>query len=511
MSAVAAPVAALIPTPRPSADGDGVSVLPVLFVPAGCQWLSTTAGRVALEGYSWMQAVHWVAGSGLYMPRRHRSHGPRAFGLTTVRVAQELAQLSPCRPGIGYLVRRTGLSERSVEYHLGMLREAGLLAYIVKGTRVRGERAQASEFARMIPVEYDVALGIRTVLRDDTAPAYTRAVCGIAETGRERMAELARMAARKVRRPRSKASSRTSAKASARGAEQGVVTAVSGEARCTPMQVGTSTGFSAGGTYSPPEDKLASGAAKSPTRKKSTKRAGGPRKLNKVGRRFQLARELVQELDWLRGCSVARIAWVARGVADAGWTVTDVRGWLHLRGEATRVRRGSGLLAVLLANAENVLDTPAKRSAAIEQWRGAQEAARRHRIEQLRARTERYDNDWTGPTSHRVQQEVAAAFAKVRETPNGGRAALSADDEATVIYSETTPTAGVHGLTDEEIAETRNDARQRLMMGDTSPITVAVDTLGRETAVQLYGPALVRRGLQLAHGARSSLMTYGSR
>ncbi|MCQ1579329.1 helix-turn-helix domain-containing protein [Streptomyces parvus] len=511
MSVVAAPVAALVPAPRPSADGDGVSVLPVLFVPAGCQWLPTTAGRVALEGYSWMQAVHWVAGSGLYVPRRHRSHGPRAFGLTTVRVAQELAQLSPCRPGLGYLVRRTGLSERSVEYHLGMLREAGLLAYIVKGTRVRGERAQASEFARMIPVEYDAALGIRTVLRDDTAPAYTRAVCGIAETGRERMAELAKKAARKVRRPRSKASSRSSAKASARGAEQGVVTAVSGEARCTPMQVGTSTGVSAGGTYSPPEDKLASGEAKSPTRKKSTRQAGGPRKLNKVGRRFQLARELVQELDWLRGCSVARIAWVARGVADAGWTVTDVRGWLHLRGEVTRVRQGSGLLAVLLANAENVLDTPAKRTEAVDQWRGAQEAARRHRIEQVRARSERYDNDWTGPSSHRIQQEVAAAFVKVRETPNGGRAALRADDEATVIYSETTPTWGVHGLTDEEIAETRNDARQRLMMGDTSPITVAVDTLGRETAEQLYGPALVRRGLQLAHGARSSLMTYGSR
>ncbi|MFI2470957.1 winged helix-turn-helix domain-containing protein [Streptomyces globisporus] len=511
MSAVAAPVAALIPAPRPSVDGDGVSVLPVLFVSAGRQWLSTTAGRLALEGYSWMQAVHWVAGSGLYVPRRHRLHGPRAFGATTVRVAQELAQLSPCRPGIRYLVRRTGLSERSVEYHLGMLREAGLLAYIVKGTRVRGERAQASEFARMIPVEYDVALGIRTVLRDDAAPAYTRAVCGIAETGRERMAELAKKAARKVRKPRSKASSRTSAKASVRGAEQGVVTAVSGDARCTPMQVGTSTGSSAGSTYSPPEDKLASGATKSPTPKKSTKQAGGRRKLNRVGRRFQLARELVQELDWLRGCSVPRIAWVARGVADAGWTVTDVRGWLHLRGEVTRVRRGSGLLAVLLANAQNVLDTPAKRTEAVDQWRGAQEAARRHRIEQVRARSERYDNDWTGPTNHRIQQEVAAAFAKVRETPNSGRAALSADDEATVIYSETTPTAGVHGLTDEEIAETRNDARQRLMMGDTSPITVAVDTLGRETAEQLYGPALVRRALQLAHGARSSLMTYGSR
>ncbi|MFI0596587.1 transcriptional regulator [Streptomyces griseus] len=510
MIAVAAPAAALLPAPRPPKDRDTVSVLPVLFVPEACQWLSTTAGRVALEGYSWMQAVHWVAGSGLYKPRRHRSHGPRTFGPTTARVAQELAQLSPCRPGIEYLVRRTGLSERTVEYHLGMLREAGLLAYIVRGTRIRGAAAQASEFALIVPPEFDAALGIRTVLRDETAQEYTRAVCGIAEAGRELMAKLAKKAARKVRKPRTKSGSKASVKSVRRSADQGAVTAVSGEVRCTPMQVGTSAIFSAGAAYSPPEDKLASGEAKSPTPKKSTKRAGGRRKQNKVGRRYQLAKELVQELDWLRGCSVPRIAWVARDVADAGWTVTDVRGWLHLRGEVTRVRRGSGLLAVLLANAENVLDTPAKRTDAVDQWRGAQDAARRHRIEQVRARTERYDGDWTGPTSHRVQQEVAAAFAKVREVPISGRAAAEA--EGLVIYSETMPTAsGMEGLNDAEIAETRNDARQRLMMGDTSPITVAVDTLGRETAEQLYGPALVRRGLQLSHGARSSLMTYGSR
>ncbi|WP_234444934.1 transcriptional regulator [Streptomyces griseus] len=488
------------------------AVLPALFVPETCQWLSTTAGRVALEGYSWMQAVHWVAGSGLYKPRRHRSHGPRAFGPTTVRIAQELARLSPCRPGIEYLVRKTGLSERTVEYHLGMLRESGLLAWIVRGTRVSGGPAQASEFALMIPSAFDEALGIRTVQRDETAPGYTRAACGIAEAGQELMAKLAKKAARKVRKPRSKPGSKASGTRSLKGAQQGVVTGVSGEAHCTPIQVGTSAGSSAGGTYSPPEEKLASGEAKSPTPKTSTKRAGGGRKQNKVKRRFQLARELVQELDWLRGCSVARIAWVARGVADAGWTVTDVRAWLHLRGEVTRVRRGSGLLAVLLTEAESVLDTPAKRAAAIEQWRGAQEAARRHRIEQVRARTERYDGDWTGPTSYRVQQEVAAAFAKVREVANGGRALLHADDGVLVGEAASSPAeGGVQGLRDEEIAETRNDARQRLMMGDTSPITLAVDALGREEAEQLFGPALVRRGLQLAYGARSSLMTYGHR
>jgi len=502
MSGVAAPAAVLLPSPRPSVDDDGVSVLPGLYVPEASQWLSTSAGRIASDGYSWMQAVHWVAGSGLYQPRRHRSHGPRSFGPTTVLVAQELAQLSPCRPGIGYLVRRTGLAERSVQNHLQILRETGLLAYIVKGTRVRGETAQASEFARMIPPEFDAALGIRTVQRDEDAPAYTRAVSGIAEAGRELMAKLAKKASRKVRKPRSKTSSKAPARGARKGAEQGVVTAVSGEARCTPMQVGTSTVSSAGGTSFPPESKLASGDAKSPTPQKSKAKAGGRRQLNRVGRRFQLARELTQELDWLRGCSVARIAWVARGVADAGWTVTDVRGWLHLRGEAARVRRGSGLLAVLLAGAETVLDTPAKRADAVEQWRGAQEAARRHRIQQVRARTERYDGDWDAPSSRAVQRQVNEAFA----------AAFSPKPQPVAPDTEALPeVSGVDGLEDDVVAQARTEARQRLMVGDTSLITVAVDAMGRETAEQLYGADLVHRALQLASGARSSLMTYGRR
>ncbi|MEU3855050.1 helix-turn-helix domain-containing protein [Streptomyces sp. NPDC029554] len=498
MSAAKAPAAVLLPSPRPS--DDDVSVLSDLYVPEASQWLSTSTGRIASDGYSWMQAVHWVAGSGLYKPRR--SHGPRSFSATTVRVAQELAELCPCRPGIEYLVRRTGLSERSVEYHLSMLREAGLLAWIVKGTRVSGGPARASDFARMIPREFDVALGIRTVQRDQDAPAYTRAASGIAESSRELMARLAAKASRKVRRPRSKTLSKTSVRGDQKGAEQGVVTAVADETRCTPMQVGTSTDSSAGGTSLPPESKLASGDAKFPTPKKSAARAGSRRELNRVGRRFQLARQLTQELGWLRGCSVARIAWVARGVADAGWTVTDVKGWLHLRGEATRVRRGSGLLAVLLAGAETVLDTPAKRADAVEQWRGAQEAARRHRIRQVRACAERYDGDWDAPTSRAVQRQVNEAFtASFRPTPQPAVPGTDALPEV----------SGVDGLEDDVVAEARAEARQRLMVGDSSLITVAIDAMGPEAAEQLYGADLVRRALQLASGARSSLMTYGRR
>lgn len=499
MRAVAAPTAALLPAPRPSGDDNAISVLPILHVQEASQWLTTSTGRVALDGYSWMQAVHWVAGSGLYEPRRHRSHGPRAFGPTTVRVAQELAQLSPCRPGIDYLVRRTGLSERSVEYHLGMLRETGLLAWIGKGTRVSGGPAQASEFARMIPVEFDAALGIRTVQRDEDAPAYTRAVSGIAEAGRELMAKLAKKAARKVGKPRSNTSSKVPAKASAGGAEQGVVTAVSDEVRCTPMQVGASASSAAGDTSFPPESKLASGVSKSSTPKKSKAKAGGLRRLNVVGRRFQLARELTQELDWLRGCSVPRIAWVARDVADAGWTVTDVRAWLHLRGEAARVRRGSGLLAALLAGAETVLDTPQKRADAIEQWRGAQEAARRHRIQQVRARTERYEGAWDAPTSRAVRSEVEAAFAQVRDAANGGRRqglGHVADDHALAVETS-----------EQELAELRAAAAGELMRGETTLIR----SMDPEMSLRIFGERLVRRADQLEDGSRSSLMTYGHR
>jgi DNA-binding transcriptional ArsR family regulator len=503
VSAVTAPAAVVIPAPRPSVDDVAVSVLSELYVPETRQWLSTSTGRIALDGYSWMQAVHWVAGSGLYEPRRHRSHGPRKFGVTTVRVAQELAELFPCRPGIEYLVRRTGLSERSVEYHLGMLRETGLLAYIVRGTRISGETAQASEFARMIPVEFDVALGIRTALRDETAPVYTRAMTGIAEAGRELMAQLAKKAARKVRKPRKKPSSKAPAKGSRKGAEQGVVTAVSDEVRCTPMQVGTSSVSTAGTTSLPPESKLASGGSKSPTPKKSKAKAGGRRKLNVVGRRFQLARELTQELDWLRGCSVPRIAWVARNVADAGWTVTDVRGWLHFRGEAARVHRGSGLLAVLLAGAENVLDTPEKRAEAVEQWRGAQEAARRHRIQQVRARTERFEGDWQAPSSRAVQGDVEKAFAQVREVANGGRRQdqdHAADDQAPPLE-----------LSKQERDDLRATAEGQLMLGETDLITGTVNAMGLEAAKRIYGEELVHRAQQLARAARSSHMTITHR
>ncbi|WP_234427269.1 ArsR/SmtB family transcription factor, partial [Streptomyces capuensis] len=248
-------------------------------VDAAHQWISTTAGRIAPDPYSWMQAIHWVGGSGLYTPSR--THGPK-WGETTVRIAQEMSALKECRPGVAYLARKLGLSERTVQYHLDMLREAGLLVYRVKGSRITGTVRQASEFERVIPVEFDTALGIRTV-----GEGVQRRPVGIAAEHRGTIGKLAKKAARKVRRKRSRKSS-------------------SARSRCTPMQGGTSASSPTGLTHSPSESKLASGQDDSPTPKKP-KRA--KRTLNRVGRRYQLARELIQQIGWLTGASVPRIAW----------------------------------------------------------------------------------------------------------------------------------------------------------------------------------------------------------
>lgn len=494
----------MAPSPLTAADTP-----PTLRLPEAQQWVSTTSGRVAPDGYSWMQAVHWVVGSGLYRPRR--THGPRSMGRTTLRIAQLLAELSPCRPGLSYLMRRTGLSERTTEYHLEMLREAGLLAYVSRGTRVSGVGGQASEFALVIPTAFDQALGIRTV-----GEGSGRRPTGIAESGRELMGRLAARAARKVRAPRKKTrkpagkpagedTARTDSQASVEprreGASEAAVTTGTAVARCTPMGGGTCTTPAAGDLPSPSEtSKLASGVSKSPTPKKPKSKASGCRKLNAVGRRFQLARELTEHIDWLRGCSVPRIAWVARHVADAGWTVTEVRAWLHCRGETARVRRGSGLLAVLLRNATTILDTPEKRAAAVEDWRAAQEAVRRERILQVRARHERFEGNWQTPTSRAVQKRVEAAFAEAFD--------LKPVDEPGEALPEL---AGPQDLTVEELQEMRAAAWGELMAGETTLVTSAVEMLGRPAAEHLYGPDLVRRARQLAAGARSSLMAIGRR
>ena len=375
-----------------------------LPVAAAHQWVSTTACRTAGDPYSWMQAVHWIAGSGLHQPKR----GPR-FGETTVQIAQLLAELTPCRPGIDYLMRRTGLSERSVQYHLAALRDMGLLAYTYRGTRRRGATPLASEFVRVIPPAFDSALGIRTV-----GEGVQRRPVGIAEEHRGTIAKLARKAARKVRGRRARKS-------------------LPAKARCTPMQGGSTGTSSADRTSSPLEAKLASGEAQSPAPKKSKRE---PRKLNRVGRRFQVARELIARVPWLTGASVPRTAWVVADVADAGWTVDEIEAWLDLEAPPVHVRRMSGLLAKRLSGAVGTWPTKVARDHARASLRDSRTAERaRH--------AETWDGGWTAPSNLRI---VSQALAGVR----AGIAAYEAQCARQGLIAETrTPAAD---LDDEQAA-----------------------------------------------------------
>lgn len=381
---------------RMSPLGDGTQCPPRrLYVPSTEQWIGTTTGRIAPDPYSWMQAVHWVsdlAAKGLYKPSSSKS--PK-WGPTTVRLAQEIAALKECRPGIAYLMRKLKACARTVKYHLGMLRETGLLAYTAKGTRVRGEGNQASLFERVIPAAFDTAHGIRTI-----GEGVQRRIVGASAEHRKALGKLAKKAASKVRRPRRKSSRRPSTATSSAGS------------RCTPMEGGTTGGSSAGGTYSPPESKLASGSQESPTEKSSNSQDRGRKKnrrtLNRVGRRYQLAAELIAQVPWLHNANRDRIAWIVRHVADAGWTALEVQAVAEQDAVTDRgVFRPSGYLAHRISGAHNLYNTPQRRRTAVEAWQDSR------RAEQDRHREQ--DAQQQGPASHGARRMWADALNRLRE------------------------------------------------------------------------------------------------
>ncbi|MFE7780304.1 transcriptional regulator [Streptomyces nigrescens] len=419
-----------------------------LRVVPNAQWIGTTTGRIATCAHSWMQSVHWVVGSGLYVPSR--THGPRGMNQTTIRICQEISALSECRPGIGYLARKLGLSERAVQYHLDMLREAGLLAYRSKGTRITGTIRQASVYERLIPAEFDTALGIRTV-----GEGVQRRPVGIAEESRSTIGKLAKKAARKVRRSRSRKPSQ-------------------GKGRCTPMQGGTSNSSSAGTTTSPTESKLDDGTSDFPAQK-SPKKAR--RTLNRVGRRHQLARELIGQVPWLGNANPDRIAWVAREVADAGWSSTEVAACLDqfALGPADGIRRPSGVLARRLRGATRILRTPQARQECVQAWRDSQQAAR---SEHDRAQ---YETFGPGPSSASVQRLVQEAFRRIP---------TQQPEEPDVMHEITaeSPAMTLEDLSRDEVIDMRAAAAK-----DPDLIGMVIDLMGENQARRLYTNTAVNR------------------
>ncbi|KIF66258.1 hypothetical protein HY68_36745 [Streptomyces sp. AcH 505] len=429
---------------------------------AAHQWVATTTGRTATDPYSWMQAIHWVSGSGLYKPTR--THGP-AWGPTTVLIAQEISALSECRPGIDYLARKLDCSERTVQYHLGMLREAGLLAYRSKGTRLSGQPNQASVYERIIPTVFDTALGIRT-----TGEGLQRRPVGIAPESRTLIGKLAKKAARKIRKRRRRA--RT--------------TPVSGGSLCTPMQGGTSASSPTGCNSLPSEtSKLASGEADSPTPKTSK---CGPRKLNRVGRRHQLARELMTLIPWLGGASPQRLAWIVRHVADAGWTALEVQAIAETMPLTARdVRRPSGMLAHRLKGVHLLFTTPQRRATAVAAWQESRTAEH--------ARHAGYDEGITTSTANsaHVRRLTAEAFAQVRQGP-----VLPEPVDGSLCEIPAGAIPGIGTLTRDDVIEMRAAAQK-----DPGLIEFAIEGLGETEARRLYTSALVDQAL----ASRSSNIT----
>lgn len=445
----------------PLSDVDESTPGTFLVAPAR-QWLHATTGRIATCAHSWLTAVHWVnhlAANGLYTPTQ--AHGPK-WGATTMAIAQEIARLKVCRPGIAYLMRKLKLKERTVQYHLTMLRETGLLVYRSKGTRRRGEANEASVYERTVPAAFDAEHGVRTV-----GEGVQRRPVGVAEHARQTVGKLAKKATQKIRKTSPKARSKS---------------ASSGQGRCTPMEGGTSSTSSTGLTYSPPESKLASGAAESHPGKKPNRR---PRKLNKIGRRYQLARELIQLVPWLRSASVPRIAWIIRHVADAGWTALEVQAIAEQERPilAAEVRRPSGLLADRLGTLHTLYNTPERRRTAVLAWQESriQEQARH-------AESAQHADHVQGPTSQSAQNLMREAIRRNDELVHGP----VVDADCHTIDVETGEgTVTLEDFDRELIKTIRSEAAD-----DLSSITRAIDLgMTEKDARRLYTNWLVDQAL----------------
>ncbi|WP_307843152.1 helix-turn-helix domain-containing protein [Streptomyces triculaminicus] len=435
---------------------------PATLYPAPEQWLATTPGRIATDGFSWMQAVCWFTFTSAYAS--DRDHGPRRVSETTVRLAAELTRLSPCRPGITYLVRVLKLSKRTIQYHLAILRETGLLTYRAKGTRVSGQGGQASEFARTIPPAFDRALRLRT----GTSDPYIRTVRGIEDAGRPLMKRLAKMAQRALKRPRRPRNSKRPQKP------------VTPAPRCTPMGGTSSSRSTAGSSPQPPESKLDPGN-RSATRLKKPRPA---RRFNAVGRRYQLARDLIRQVPWLHRASIPRIAWVVRDVSDTGWTTTEVIAVLGVHSPARIIHRPSGFLAHRLLGAHLLYDTPAKREALVCWWRESRQAETDRHTE--------WEGTWQTPRSHAVARLVRQAITRLHPGLVGTEELADGDQQS---------------LSDDDLREHARAVRQAFMLGDTGLVTSTVDFLGRDEAERLYGAEIVANALRL--GRTSGRMSLG--
>ncbi|WP_229698914.1 hypothetical protein [Wenjunlia tyrosinilytica] len=204
-----------------------------------------------------------------------------------------------------------------------------------------------------------------------------------------------------------------------------------------------------------------------------------------MGRRFQLASELIRQVPWMGRASVPRIAWILREVSDAGWTAEEVIAFLDCRDVPARVDRPSGFLAQRLNGAVALWPDADGRTRAVQAYRDSRRAEQ--------ARHQEWEGDWEAPRCMAVRRLVAEALAPLAQPHDQGPALPEL--------------ASIEDLSPQDLAEMRATALGEFMAGDTTLVTTTLDTLGRAAAVHIYGADLVQRVLKLANS--SSMMTVG--
>ncbi|MFE0632623.1 hypothetical protein ACFW3D_37420 [Streptomyces sp. NPDC058864] len=160
------------------------------------QEVTTTVSR-RVRRYDFLRAARWAIGAG---------HHPKASA-TTLRVAEDLADRMNADGHVAYgrarMAKRLGLSRRTVDRHVACLRELGLLAWSVHGSRTNTRRAAglsgwagtATIYAGTAPPTWDHAMGHRIRGR-----GYTARQVGYTPEGRERAIADARTAETRHRR-----------------------------------------------------------------------------------------------------------------------------------------------------------------------------------------------------------------------------------------------------------------------------------------------------------------------
>ncbi|MCX4970818.1 cell wall protein [Streptomyces sp. NBC_00654] len=339
MSSVAASAVALLPAPRPSADGDAAGVLPgVRFcrVVEEEQDILRTASRRS-EPRAWLRSVVWLVAAGL-----HPEAGPK-----TLVIAENLADRMDYRRGIVVYdlkgtVRRTGTSPATVKRHVTVLRELGALVWLVYGSKrnlaLPGEpyMATATIYGAVIPPAYDEAMGHRL-----TGTGYEGRVCGVTEAGRERaVAEaVVRSEARCAGRRRSQRSGSDVRRGAGTGRGRGT-TPVDNRGVDNSCS-GSREPHSPGGYHRSPDADVESGSKD--TSRQRASRTTAPRSPHQISynsdgtRRtarqaqqgIEIARQVRARVNWAQTARLRRLARVLRPLTDAGWDAHQITEKLH--------------------------------------------------------------------------------------------------------------------------------------------------------------------------------------